>query len=326
MFSELIDIKESEILSADYELLNILLRDRSSGKNILWGTDNYSFHGLGFNENDYITVEKITGNYGDLIKPRIKKSKEEQNKRIKEKAEVFTPSWICNKQNNLIDNAWFNKKNIFNKESGIEWIPTNKIVFSNGKKWEDYITSIRLEISCGEAPYLVSRYDTVSGSKIEVNSRIGMLDRKFRVLNENIYDHEEWVEWSIKAIKSVYGYDWQGDNVLLARENILYTYIDNYKYKFNKKPSLELIKEIAYIISWNIWQMDGINYIVPYSCKNEEIVNVQLNIFGKDEYKKIECIGCKQNNIHKHNGIYSKIMNWETKRSNKYINLINRSR
>ena len=40
MFRELIDVKENNILSIDFELLDILLKDRSSGKNILWGTDN----------------------------------------------------------------------------------------------------------------------------------------------------------------------------------------------------------------------------------------------------------------------------------------------
>ncbi len=326
MFSELIDVKENNILNIDYELLDILLKDKSSGKYIVWGTDNYSTHGSGFYNNDYMNVEKVTGFYGELIRPRVKKSKEEQNLRIRDKAEVFTPSWICNRQNNLIDNDWFNKENVFNIEKGKEWKSTKRIVFPDNKRWEDYIKSIRIEISCGEAPYLVSRYDTVSGKTIEVKNRIGILDRKFRVINENINDHDEWIEWSKKAMKSVYGYDWQGDNVLLARENLLYTYIDNYKYKFNKKPSVDLIKEIADIISWNIWQMDGINYIVPYSCKNEVSKNAQLTIFGDEEVETIECIGCKKNNIHKHNGTYCKIMNWESNRTNKFINLVNRSR
>ena len=114
--------------------------------------------------------------------------------------------------------------------------------------------------------------------------------------------------------------------MLLARENLLYTYIDNYRFKFNKKPSVELVKEIAKIISWNIWQMDGINYIVPYSCKNEKVKSAQLTLFGEEEVEVIECLGCKKNNIHKHNGIYSKIMNWESNRTNKFINLISRSR
>lgn len=326
MFAELIDVKENNIVSIDYELLDILLKDRSSGKNILWGTDNYLRHGIGFSSKDYIYVEKIIGIYGELIKPRVKKTKEEQNIRIRDKAEVFTPSWICNKQNNLVDNSWFGVENSFNIEEEQGWIPTTKVKFPKGKKWEDYLNAIRLEVSCGEAPYLVSRYDSVSGKTIDIKKRIGILDRKFRVLNENVDDMTDWIEWSKKVVKSVYGYDWQGDNVLLARENLLYTYIDNYKYKFNEKPSLELIKEIAYIVSWNIWQMDGINYIIPYSCKNEKSNCAQLNIFGEEELEIIECIGCKKNNVHKHNGIYSKIMNWDSNRTNKFINLVDRSK
>lgn len=326
MFRELIDVKENNILTIDYELLDILLKDKSSNKNIMWGTDNYSNHGTGFNALDYMSVEKITGIYGELIKPRVKKSKEEQDIRVREKAEVFTPSWMCNKQNNMIDDAWFGIKEVFNVENDKSWISKDKIVFPKDKKWEDYILNLRLEVSCGEAPYLVSRYDTVTGKTIDINKRIGLLDRKFKVLNENADDYDTWIEWAKKAIKSIYGYDWQGDNVLLARENVLYTYIDNYRFKFNKKPSVELVKEIADIIAWNIFQMDGINFIVPYSCRNEKNVIAQMNIFGEEECEIIECIGCKKNNIHKHNGIYTKIMNWESNRTNKFINLINRSR
>ena len=45
-----------------------------------------------------------------------------------------------------------------------------------------------MEITCGEAPYLVSRYDVVKGEIIPVEDRIGILDRKLRVINENIDD------------------------------------------------------------------------------------------------------------------------------------------
>ena len=48
-----------------------------------------------------------------------------------------------------------------------------------------YVISKRIEITCGEAPYLVSRYDTVTGKKIDVVDRVGLLDRKLRVINEN---------------------------------------------------------------------------------------------------------------------------------------------
>lgn len=324
MFRELVDVKEDNVLQFDYELLQILLKDNSSNKTIIWATDNYRNKGVGFKETDFITIEKVTGIYGQTIRPRTKKTKEEQNKRIRDKAEVFTPSWLCNKQNNIIDSEWFGFTEVFNKEDNDTWITTNKkIKFPKDKSWKDYVTLLRMEISCGEAPYLVSRYDTVTGKTIDVVNRIGLLDRKFRVINENVDDYEEWIYWSKEAVKSIYGYDWQGDNVLLARENILYTYSDNYKLKFNKKPSVDLIKEIANIISWNIWQMDGVNYIIPYSCKNEKYT--ELTLFGEEKHIK-ECIGCKKNMIHKHNGTYSKIMNWKTNRTNKFINLVDRSK
>mgnify|MGYP003298893635 CR=1 FL=1 len=70
-----IDIKENYIYRLDNELLTILLRDRSSGKNIIWATDNYSSRGCGYQSYDYITVEAITGYHGNIIKPRTEKSK-----------------------------------------------------------------------------------------------------------------------------------------------------------------------------------------------------------------------------------------------------------
>lgn len=41
-----------------------------------------------------------------------------------------------------------------------------KNCFSEDKDWRKYVDARRLEISCGEAPYLVSRYDTVTGCEI----------------------------------------------------------------------------------------------------------------------------------------------------------------
>lgn len=320
MFRELVDIREENLLLIDMQILNILLFDHSSKKNIIWATDNYQQYGSGFNFNDEITIEKITSNYREIIKPRSKKTNEEKNKRIKENAEVFTPSWVCNNQNNLVDDAWFGRKNVFNKSDKDSWETIeDKIIFPENKSWQDYINSTRLEISCGEAPYLVSRYDSVTGKTIKIKNRIGLLDRKLRIVSENVDDESEWIEWSIEAIKSVYGYDWQGDNVLIARENLLYTFIDYYKDKFDKKPQVELVKKIAEIISWNIWQMDGLKFVIPNSCKNEK--KVELTLFGEVEHIE-ECLGCKKNKNKNHNGIYCKVMNWKTNRSIKFISLI----
>lgn len=323
MFKELVDIKENNIYKFDFELLNILLKDMTTNKNILWGTNNYLSYGESYSQNHIITYEQITGYKGNIIKPRTKKSRNEQVKRIRDKAEVFTPAWICNKQNNLIDNNWFGIKNVFNLEKEKTWITnTKKIIFPEGKSWKDYVKELRLEITCGEAPYLVSRYDATTGEIIPVIERIGLLDRKIRIVNENVRNEIEWYEWMKIAFKSIYAYEWQGDSLLIARENLLYTFSDNYMYKFNKKPTVEQVKEIAYIISWNIFQMDGIKFVIPYSCKNE--IQINYTLFGQEKSEKV-CPGCKKNNYNIHNGIYVKIMNWETNKKIKFVSLMNRS-
>ena len=79
MFNELVDIKENNIFQFDYELMAILLKDNSSNKNIIWATDNYSSRGFGYKEKDQITIDKIIGNNGEVIKPRVRKSEIEMN-------------------------------------------------------------------------------------------------------------------------------------------------------------------------------------------------------------------------------------------------------
>ena len=316
-----IDIEENSIINIDPIILAILLIDRTSNKNIIWATDNYKEYGTQYDEDKTIQIELITGENGNIIKPRIEKSKKEQYNRSREKGEVFTPSWMCNIQNNLIDEKWFGYKNVFNKEYNSYWmVNEEKIEFPKNKKWEDYIKDKRLEVSCGEAPYIVSRYDTVTGNIIPIKSRIGLLDRKLRIINENTQNKEEWLKWAEVAYKSIYGYDWQGDNILLARENLLVTLIDYYEERFNEKLDRNKIMLFAEIISWNIWQMDGLKGVIPNSCQNEE--ENQLSLFIKKKKTSKKCIGCESENIHNHNGIYCKIMDWDKNKAVKFVNLI----
>lgn len=326
MLNYKIDILEEEIKEFSPQVLDILLKDRTTKKNIIWATDNYSNLGSKFGFNDQITIDSITGFYNDIVKPRIEKTKENKMMRIREKAEVFTPSWVCNKQNNLIDHAWFERKDVFNIEKGKTWVSIResiKFPSEGGKTWKNYVLEPRLEISCGEAPYLVSRYDTVTGQFIEITERIGLLDRKLRVLSENVDDKEEWINWAYKAYKSIYGYDWQGDNVLLARENLLCTFIDYYKYKFHKEPSEERLLNIAFIISWNIWQMDGLKFVIPNSCENKSSNYVQLSLFDTPVEIK-PCEGCAMNAPLLHSGIYCKVMDWDKSKEIKFVSLLSK--
>ena len=305
-----IDILENEIIEKLGGVLEILLSDRTTGKNIFWATDNYEHLGEGYRFNDNISLESITGKNGNIIMPRVHKVKTVQKSRVKEMAEVFTPSWLCNMQANGVDKYWFEREDVFNTAPSLKiWVTTTeKITFPEGKTWEDYVKRTCLEITCGEAPYLVSRYDTTTGEFIQLENRIGILDRKLRIINENVTEKDEWFDWVKIAYKNTLGYEWQGDSLLLAREALLITFIEHYIHRFEAESSIDEINEIAHIISWNIWQMDGLKSVVPNSCKDE--IKESTDLFST-KTEIVKCPGCKKQNMFLHNGIYCKIMDWE---------------
>ena len=248
--------------------------------------------------------------------------------------EVFTPSWICNEQNNLVDEAWFGRKDkLFNKPNPdyktgfdfgadypqLRWKATygrHSIPFLHNKKgrtWKDYVKALRLEVSCGEAPYLTSRYDTTTGKWIEPRSRIGLLDRKLRIVTEQCKNKgpEEWLKWAEVALQGCYGFEWQGDNVLLARENMLYAVIEYFcdVFKGRKFPPVAA-RRFAEIISWNIWQMDGIKFVVPNTCRGKKVETPNLD--GTVEVRIKPCEGCDKGDVKKHDGVRCRVMDWET--------------
>ena len=242
--------------------LKILLKDQSTKKNIIWATDNYNVLDEQLENNNQITENLLKNS--NIIQPRVLKRIEEQTIRTRKKAEVFTPAWLCNQMNNMCDSEWFGYENVFNKAENNTWITnTEKIQFPSKKKWEKYIDSRRLEITCGEAPYIVSRYDASTGELIDIENRIGMLDRKIRIISENTDTEEEWLKWTIRAFESVYGYEYQGDSLLVARVNLLMTFIEYLDFYWHRKPTYKELSKIVNIISWNFFQMNGLNGNVP---------------------------------------------------------------
>lgn len=217
-------------------LLSLLLKDKTTGENIIWATDT---HPVFMTEKDILL-------HSEMIRPRVEKSLDEQKTRTKKKAEVFTPTWVCNR---MIDSI---EKN------------------SEAKTWKEYVDSRVLEITCGEAPFLVQRYDTVTGEPIPLKDRAGLLDRKLKAIGKNTCTRKEWVEWAIRAFESSYGYEYQGDNLLIARINLLLTFVDYYKDRWGGEPDKILLRLIANRIVWNVWQMDGLQGTVPFredKCK-----------------------------------------------------------
>lgn len=297
-----IDILENTLRKKG-TLLDILLFDRTTKKNIIWATYSYERFGKDFDVKMRMLPDLVTGKYGLLIQPRAAKSLEEQRRRTKDKAEVFTPLKVIDQINRAVD------------------------IQPNKNNWQDYVCELRLEITCGEAPFMVTRYNPTAhvGKIIEINNRVGFLDKKLKIVSRYCDSKKEWLFWAKEAFKASYGYEWQGDNILLARENLLYTFIDYYKDKFKKKPSIRLQEKFAEIISWNIFQMDGLRYVIPMSCHHEtRIIKGVSTLFEEklDTIEKYECEGCKYNQSNKHNGKYVKIMDWNKNKVVRFVDLI----
>lgn len=299
---ELIEINKSPVKS----LLPILLLDKTTGCNVIFATDAYKEYG--FDERSQITANALEA-LKDAIQPRVAKSPETQAARTKAKAEVFTPSWIVNKMNNHCDEEWFGRKDVFNMEKDQDW-QTNagSISFENtGYTWQDYVLSKRIEITCGEAPYIVSRYDASTGNPIAIENRIGILDRKLRVINENTRSEDEWLEWTRKAYQSVYGYEFQGDSPLIARINLLLTFTEYYGKRYGTLPEKKHLTAIAQVIAWNIWQMDGLKGTVPFAEPQKE----QPGLF---DFMMEECSSEKPD-------AECKVMDWQNKTETTYIKI-----
>lgn len=319
-----IDIDEEDILKIHPKILTLLLADKTTYRNIIWATHDYEHLGSFYYYYAEIFPEEITGFQNkNIIQPRVCKNDLKKSKRTKDKAEVFTPAWICNIQNNLIDQTWFNKKNVFNTETEKSWVTIpDKIIFSKENDWKKYVDAKRLEVSCGEAPYLVSRYDSSIGTPIPLQHRIGILDRKLRIVNENTNNEKDWIKWAIRAFQSVYGFEFQGDNLLLARENLLFTFIDNYQFKLKKSPDISILKKISNIIAWNIWQMDGMTNTIPFpnDRKHQLQTNLFENLLDKTESTSLPPQKLKQLNEFS-SQIKCKIFDWRTKCSLEFASL-----
>lgn len=276
-------------------ILKTLLCDRTTGRNIIWADNEYEALGDGYMGDDEITVEKITGMNSGVIKPRIVKEQERQSQRTKSRAEVFTPSWLCNQMNNDLDEAWFGRRDVFNTEVVADddvktWMATAEPVTfpkSKGRGWHAYVEAPRLEITCGEAPFVCSRYDTVTGDELPVGERVGFLDRKLRIVTEKAKTRKEWGCRALDALRATYGFEYQGDNLLIARINVLETFAEHFRDRWGSDPERDELEQAAWIVSWNFWQMNGFTDAVPTNKMGAEVEST-LGTFEEPEPEPIQ--------------------------------------
>lgn len=178
------------------------------------------------------------------VVPRYLKPKATKKERTKTKAEVFTPIEVVKKMNDSFDKEY----------KGFDL---------------DYIKRTVLEVTCGEAPFLTTRYDPYTGQSIPVGERVGLLDRKLQHIHTD--DETEWCRLAELALKSTFGYEWQEDSLYLARMNVLLSVVESFTDQFGKMP--KNVEKWAEIVSYNLFRMDGLTLCLPETDTPVMIMN-----------------------------------------------------
>lgn len=201
-------------------IVKSLVLDKNSGSRIVFGTDIYSSFGEHFGQADTLNASVLAE---INLQPGI-------NRRY---LMDFVSSEQCKAANDAYDDA-----SDISGESG----------------WYEYIETITVEKDCGEAPYTISRYDASTGEIIPIDKRFGVLDRKMMRINNKAASIEGWQELTETAFKSTYGCEQRGDLLVIARINMLMSYVDYYMEKWKCEPELFRLRSIANILCWNFWQ------------------------------------------------------------------------
>ena len=196
----------------------------------------------------------------NTIIPRHMKTLLDQKSRTKAKAEVFTPVSVVKKMNDAFD--------------------INYII-----GYEDYIDRKVLEATCGEAPFLTTRYDVATGQQIPCGDRVGLLDRKLQRIPNDI-GTDEWLSLAIRSLKATYGYEWQEDSIFLARKNLLLNVIEYYMDRFGESPNQDVIEDWATIISYNIFRMNGVTLCIPETNIKSRVMNWETNMMENFDGRK----------------------------------------
>lgn len=256
----LVGIQDEILRLQSKGLLAGLLADKTTRANIIWATDAYKDLGPAYARDRAMEPGLITGRHSDVIKTRARKAMEHQSERTRKHAEVFTPLWVCQKMLSFGDAEAFGGRDPFLTEER----PAERF-FTENNRWQAYVDARRLEITCGEAPFLVQRYDAATGEMIPLADRQGLLDRKLRLVNAYAEDEANWFKWAVRAFQATYGYELTGDNLLIARVNLLMTFEDALMARWARKPTAHEYRKIIKTIAWNIWQMDGLTGGLPFA-------------------------------------------------------------
>ena len=123
-------------------------------------------------------------------------------------------------RNNLLDEARFERRDVFNATNGKKWTATKGKSHFHGRAKRQDMAGLHKAHPAGNhlrgggpLPCEPPRQRFGKNDRAE-QRRIGLLDRKMRVVCENAANEAEYFHWAAVALKNCYGFELQGDTKL----------------------------------------------------------------------------------------------------------------
>ena len=89
------------------------------------------------------------------------------------------------------------------------------------------------------------------------------------MVGENTDTELAWITWAAQAVEATYGYEFQGDSLLIARLNVLMTVRDFMEDRFGQTLTEKQFGRLIQTVVWNLWQMDGLTDRIPFAAEEE---------------------------------------------------------
>lgn len=208
----------------------------------------YVTDGEPLDETAEITPEWLMRHGVEQLRRRCDKSKTEQRARTKRRAEVFTPTSVVAY---MVEQAESAKLGVTVEE--LDTVP-----------WRDRIQLRSADMCCGEGAFMTTLYDPITGEDIPEPERVGVLDRKLRLVVENA-PMSMATRYLLTALRTSYACELVGDNVILARMNVLLAWREAYCRVMGTSPSVAEMTEACEVICGTVMQVDVLTGMIPAS-------------------------------------------------------------
>lgn len=183
-----------------------------------------------------------------------------------------------NRKLNTLDAAWFGHEPAFNEESAQGWQTLSEpVAFDDPFHWKKYVTRPVFLFQAGHGQALVFRPFAQGAEPMQYGKRMGILDRRLRIISENTREESEWLRWAESALQSLYGTDVSPLAIFQARLSALVAVREAYAQRFGGQLPVREEKYMVTTLCWNLFQMDprtGCSFPVE-----EKPAPVQLSLF-----------------------------------------------